>query len=45
MSADPGILLDRQLPGGRELTVQPLTLGRARLCIGRANDIGYDDGW
>lgn len=34
------------LPDGREITIYPLTYGRARLVIGLASDnIGYDDSW
>lgn len=30
---------------GRELTVCPMTFGKARLCIGPVDSPGYDDGW
>lgn len=35
----------RDLPDGREVTIIPLTLGRARITIGVKYDPGYDDGW
>jgi hypothetical protein len=35
----------RVLNDGRELTVIPLTFGRARLHIGRVGLNWYDDGW
>lgn len=37
-------LATRELPDGRLLTVIPLTLGRARLTIGRGW-VTYDDSW
>lgn len=40
----PGVLAQRDLPDGRILTVQPLTFGRARLCIG-TNEVTYDNGY
>jgi hypothetical protein len=44
--SDPieGVLAQRDLPDGRILSVQPLTFGRARLCIG-TNEWTYDDGY
>lgn len=40
-----GVVASRVLPGGLELTVQPLTGMRGRLTIGRLGDSGYDEGW
>lgn len=39
--------LSRQLPDGRWLDVQPLTLGRARIVVSRGAGLFYDmlDGW
>lgn len=34
---------DKRLDDGREITVVPLTFGRARLTIG--SGMFYDDGW
>jgi hypothetical protein len=44
--SDPieGVLAQRDLPDGRILSVQPLTYGRARLCVGR-DTLTYDDGY
>lgn len=44
--SDPiwGALAQRDLPDGRILSVQPLTFGRARLCIGWDTD-SYEDGY
>lgn len=36
---------ERLLPDGREATVVPLTFGRARLTVGPAGGLTYDDGW
>lgn len=33
------------LPDGRVCEIQPLTFGRARLCVGRRGSGAYDDGW
>lgn len=33
------------LPDGRELTIYPLTYGRARLVVGPPGEPFYDDGW
>jgi hypothetical protein len=42
----PGSLFHRVLEDGvTELTVYPMTFGKARLCIGLVGDGGYDDGW
>lgn len=42
----PGALApSRLLPDGREVTVYPLTYGRARLVVGPPNSDFYDDGW
>jgi len=38
-----GELTSRVLPDGRRLYVEPLLLGRARLCVQRPIDIA--DGW
>ncbi len=38
-------LFARLLPDGREVTVWPLTFGRARLVVGAAGKPWYDDGW
>lgn len=35
----------RILPDGRQLTVEPLTFGRARLSVGPVNSMVYDDQW
>ena len=35
----------RLLPDGRELTVTPLTFGRARLHIGVVGELWYQDEW
>lgn len=40
-----GALAGRLLPSGQELTVYPLTYGRARLVIGSPQSQFYDDGW
>jgi hypothetical protein len=40
-----GVLFRRTLPDGRILDVMPLTFGRARLHIGPAGALFYDDGW
>lgn len=45
MSARLGSLHTRVLEDGRELTVYPMTFGKARLCIGPAGEPFYDDGW
>lgn len=37
--------MTRLLPDGRELTVSPLLFGRARLRIGEAGAMVYDDAW
>lgn len=36
---------NRLLPDGRELSVMPLTYGRARLVVGQPGSMFYDDGW
>lgn len=38
---------EKKLPDGRVLSVDPLTFGRARLCIATAEGYGYfyEDGW
>lgn len=33
------------LPDGRELSLLPLTYGRARLVVGPPDSPFYDDGW
>lgn len=40
-------LYTRELDDGREISVLPMTFGKARICIGPAPAIshGYDDGW
>jgi hypothetical protein len=39
-------MIARLLPDGRRAYVMPLTYGRARLCVGKADDrIGYDDAY
>jgi len=40
-----GIIAERILPDGRLLQVIPLTFGRARLCVGPADSMTYDDNW
>jgi hypothetical protein len=35
----------RLLPDGRELVVYPLTYGRARLVVGPAGSMFYDNSW
>lgn len=40
-----GSLATRLLEDGRELTVYPMTFGKARLCIGDPDSGMYDDGW
>lgn len=35
----------RILPDGRQAEVIPMTYGKARLCVGPADDAVYDDGW
>jgi hypothetical protein len=45
VSSRPGSLYTRELEDGRELTVYPMTFGKARLCIGPAGWPTYDDGW
>jgi hypothetical protein len=35
----------KDLPDGREVTVIPLTFGRARIHIGVKASLAYDDGW
>jgi hypothetical protein len=35
----------RDLPDGRQLSVDPLTYGRARLHISSMPGFTYDDGW
>lgn len=37
------VLAERKLPDGRILQVIPLTYGRARLCVGPADSVCYDD--
>lgn len=36
---------ERALPGGRVAHVNLLTFGRARLCVGPAGSLWYEDGW
>lgn len=46
LDPEPGIWLRRTLPGGREISVIPLTFNRARVCIGLSSDpTGNLDGW
>lgn len=46
MNQRPGSLYCRVLDDGvTEVTVYPMTFGKARLCIGMVDDGGYDDGW
>lgn len=40
-----GSLYTRELGDGRELTVYPMTFGKARLCIGEAGAPTYEDAW
>ena len=49
-----GIMLDehgefvhglKDLPNGRRAYVIPLTFGRARVVVGQAGSLVYDDGW
>lgn len=40
-----GVLFEKLLPDGREVTIQPLSFGRARLTVGPAGAPWYDDGW
>lgn len=42
---EDGIIAERNLPDGRILHVVPLTYGRARLCVGPADSMCYEDGW
>jgi hypothetical protein len=35
----------KELPDGKELTVIPLTYGRARLHVGERGSMFFDDGW
>ena len=35
----------KELAGGRSAEVIPLTEGRARLCVGPAGSLVYDDVW
>lgn len=39
------VYIARELEDGRELTVVPLTFGRARLHIGPRGGDWFDDGW
>lgn len=41
----PGCLYTRYLDDGRELSVAPMTFGKARLCLGPAGEGGYDDAY
>jgi hypothetical protein len=40
-----GTLATLITPGGRELSVAPMTFGKARLCVGVPGDPCYEDGW
>lgn len=42
---DPDRLYRRHLPDGRLIDVNPLTFGRARICIGPGDRPVYDDAW
>ena len=37
--------MTRDLGDGRELSILPLTYGKAKLVIGRVGALAYDDGW
>lgn len=39
-----GVLYQSQLPDGRIVVITPLTLGRARICVG-FDEYTYDDAW
>jgi hypothetical protein len=41
----PGVLGDRLLEDGRELTLYPMLFGNVRLCLGWPNLGYYDQGW
>lgn len=38
-----GVFYEKRLADGRLCQVIPLTLGRARICVG--NEMFYDDSW
>ncbi len=39
------IYAEREFPFGMEGVVIPLTYGRARLCIGEKDSLGFEDAW
>ena len=43
--AADGCLYYRALPDDQEITVWPMTYGKARLCIGLQQSMGYEDGY
>lgn len=45
MLPDPDFHYARKIIGDREISVVPLTFGRARIVIGPVNGLTYDDGW
>lgn len=45
VGARPGSLYRRLLEDGRELTVYPLIMGTARLCIGDPDEPFFDDSY
>jgi hypothetical protein len=38
-------MISRTLPDGRVVHINPLTYGRARLSVGPADEMFYDDEW
>lgn len=38
-------IMIRTLSNGKEIHINPLTYGRAKLCIGTQGSLWYDDEW